>query len=114
MVGSPSGTFTIQIEGINGTILSKSFTSSDIKTSLDTTNNNAHVFYPVINDNPCQIERGTYTITLSSSGYTQTSSSYIGWIQQFEDIQNVLSYTPSGIGSRPLAVRIKDYKEGIL
>lgn len=110
MHNAPSGTFTISIIADYGTAASKSFTSADIKASLDTTDNFAHVFYPVIFDSPTQLDRGTYTLRLSSSGYSFSSSSFLGWIQQHEDLNNQLDYTPSNDGQNPLAFRIKVYK----
>jgi hypothetical protein len=115
MIGAPAGTFTFELRDAlsNDTIFSKSFTSSLIKLSLGTANNYAHAFYPVIPDNPIQLEKYTYKIVITGSGYTETASSYIAWAQQFEDIQNEMSYTPSGDSENSLAFRLKIYKEGI-
>ena len=113
MIGSPAGTFTCELIKSATTIFSKTFTSTSIKLSLGTSNNYAHAFYPIIPDEPIQIEKGTYKLKISTSGYTQTNSSYIAWAQQFEDIQNEMSYTPSGDGENSLAFRLKIYKEGI-
>lgn len=113
MIGAPAGTFTCElIKGVT-TIFSKTFTSVSIKSSLSTTNNYAHVFYPIIPDSPVQIEKGAYKLKISTSGYIETNSSYIAWAQQFEDVQNEMPYTPIGIAENSLAFRIKTYKEGI-
>lgn len=114
MIGAPAGTFTCELIQGATTLFSKTFTSSLIKLSLTTTDNYAHAFYPIIPDNPIQLERNTYKLKISSSGYTETSTSYIGWAQQFEDIQNEMSYTPIGTEENSLAFRLKIYKEGIL
>ena len=113
MIGSPTGTFTCELIKGGVTIFSKSFTSVLIKLSLSTSDNYAHAFYPIIPDLPIQIEKGLYKLKISSSGYTETDSSYMAWIQQFEDIQNEMSYTPSGDQENSLAFRLKLYKEGI-
>ena len=113
MIGAPAGTFTCELIKGATTLFSKTFTSSLIKLSLPTTNNYAHAFYPIIPDSPVQIEKGTYKLKISTSGYTQTGSSYLGWAQQFEDIQNEMSYTPSADSENSLAFRLKIYKEGI-
>ena len=113
MVGAPTGDFTFGlIKGVT-TLFSKTFDCDDIKLSLTTTDNNAHAFYPIIPTNPTQIEKGSYKLRLSASGYTATSTSYLGWAQQFEDIQNEMSYTPSGDEQNSLAFRVKVYKEGV-
>lgn len=113
MMNSPVGTFNLEVIGTNGTVFSESFNSSDIKASIPTTDNYAHVFYPVIPTNPVQIEYGSFTIKLTASGYTPTNSSFLGWIQQHENIQNEMTFTPSNDAENSLAVRFKSYKEGI-
>lgn len=114
MIGAPAGTFTCELVQGATTLFSKTFTSSLIKLSLTTTDNYAHAFYPIIPDLPIQIEKGTYKLKISTSGYTETNTSYLAWAQQFEDIQNEMSYTPSGTEENSLAFRLKIYKEGIL
>jgi hypothetical protein len=113
MIGAPTGTFTCElIKGVT-TVFSKTFTSASIKLSLGTSEDYAHAFYPIIPDLPIQIEKGTYKLKISTMGYTETNSTYLAWAQQFEDIQNQMSYTPSGILENSLAFRLKIYKEGI-
>lgn len=110
---SPIGTFTLTLSGQNGDIYAKSFTSADIKSALNTSDNYAHVFYPVIPDEPIQISKGAYTISLEASGYTYISNSFLGWLKQFENIQNENSYNPITVDSYPMAFRVKVLKEGI-
>jgi len=93
--------------------MSKSFTSADIKAASGTTDNYLYSFYPVIPTNPLKIEKGDYILRLKTSGYTASGSSFIGWIQQHEDIQNSISYNPINDSQNPLAFRVKIYKEGI-
>jgi hypothetical protein len=114
VMNSPPGTFTVSMTGQNGLVFSKSFTSTDIKTALGTTDNFYHVFYPVIPTNNVQIGYGDYTITLTASGYASSDSSFIGWVQQHEDIQSSFSYVSSSDEANQLSMRIKSYKEGIL
>ncbi len=110
---SPAGTFTLTMTGDNGVVFSKSFTCADVKTAIGTTDNYIHAFYPLVPTNPVQISKGSFTLTLSSSGYTPTVSSFIAWVQQHEDIQNEMDYVPFDDTKNPLAVRFKSYKEGI-
>lgn len=113
MVSAPAGTFSVDLLKGLDVVFSKDFTSADIKMSLLTSDDFAHAFYPVIPNDPVQLEIGTYTLRISSSGYTETNTSYLAWAQQFEDIQNEMSYTPSGTEENSLAFRLKIYKEGI-
>jgi len=110
---SPAGSFTLELEDSSGVIMSKSFSSSDVKTASETTDNYLYSFYPVIPTSPVRVEKGSYTLRIKTSGYTATGSSFIGWIQQHEDIQNTMSYNPSNDSQNPLAFRVKIYKEGI-
>lgn len=113
MIGSPVGTFTLEMTGPNGVVVSGSFTSIDIKSAISTNDNYAHVFYPIIPITPIQIEKGSFTIKLISSGYSPTESSFLAWIQQHENIQNEMSYIPADDTGNSFAVRFKSYKEGI-
>jgi hypothetical protein len=109
----PGGTFTLTLSNLSGDLFSKSFTSDDIRTSLNTVNNFAHVFYPVIPQNLLILESGTYTLKLTSDSYYNTSSSYIGWIRQHEDLNNILDYEALSDDKNPLATRIKTLDKGI-
>ena len=113
MVNAPAGTFSFDLLKGANVIFSKDFTSADIKLSLTTANNFAHAFYPIIPNNPIQLEKGTYKIRISAIGYVENGLSYMAWAQQFENIQNEMSYTPSGDNENSLAFRLKIYKEGI-
>lgn len=107
MHNAPAGTFTLSIKSGAITVFSQSFTSASIKASLGTTNDYAHVFYPVVPTNPLHLERGTYSFELSASGYSVTNSSFLAWAQQHEDLNNLLDYTPVSDEKNPLALRIK-------
>ena len=114
MHNAPSGTFTFSvINQLAETIISKSFTSTDLKTALGTTSNYCHVFYPIIPTNPIQFEKGNYIFQLSAIGYTKLDSSFIGWIRQHENLNNILGYVPESDGQNPLATRLKVYYRGI-
>lgn len=110
MVNNPSGTFTFSILKNSEVIYSSNFTSADIKTKLNTTNNHAHIYYPFTPN--IKIKKGLYTFRLSASSYSPTSTSFLGWIQQHENIQVPMDYTPSGDWDNSLTFRIKLLKEG--
>lgn len=110
LFNSPAGVFTLSLIKGATVIYSKAFTSADIKAALNTADNYAHVFYPAIPDNATQMERGTYKLRLSGTGYSATNDSYLGWCQQFEDVQNEMSYTPSSDEENSLAFRLKTFQ----
>lgn len=114
MHNAPSGTFTITLKRGVETIFAKSFTCADIKTALGTLNNYAHVFYPIIPDAPVQLESDLYTVVLSSSGYTMNASSFLGWIRQHEDLNNILDYVPTADYENPFSIRLKILDRGII
>lgn len=111
---SPSGTFTLRIISGMSEVFSQSFTSSDIRTSIPTTDNYAHVFYPVVPVNPLQLDSGTYTVKITASSYSPTSVSFLAMIRQHEDLNNTLDYVPLSDDQNPLAIRLKVYKRGEL
>lgn len=110
---NPVGTFTIELVRDLDTIFSKSFTLLDVQTALDTNSNYIHCFYPIIPD-AIKLEKGQYKIKLTASGYSSNPSSFIGWCQQFEDVQNEMNYLPLSDDENSLAFRVKIYKEGVL
>jgi hypothetical protein len=110
---SPVGTFTLEILSGVTSVFSQSFTSADIKTAIGTSDNYAHVFYPIVPQNPVQLDAGVYTIKLSAAGYNALGSSFLGWIRQHENLNNILDYEPVSDSENPLAVRLKVFKRGI-
>lgn len=110
---APSGTFTLSVEKDSIVLFQKSFTSSDIKSAMNTTDDYLHCFYPVVPNNPIQLESGIYDVRLSAASYANSSSSFIGWIRQFEDLNNTLDYAPIADNHKPLAIRLKIYDRGI-
>jgi hypothetical protein len=104
---SPIGTFTLNVLLGVTSIFSQSFTSSDIKASLGTTDDNAYCFYPIIPENPLSIEDGVYTIKITSSGYTSSEQSYLGWVRDYEGENIGAEYTLASDRKNPLSLRIK-------
>ena len=83
---SPAGTFTFTIKSGSTSLASSSFTSQDCKDDLSTANDYIRINKALILSQPLSIDGGTYTLELSSSGYTYTSSSFIGWVKEHENI----------------------------
>lgn len=112
----PTGTFTFTIEKTDGSFfLQKTFTSADLKASLNTTDDYFHFWFPIIPDAPMFLEKGDYTMTLEPDNtYFYNRKRFIAWIQQHENLNNTMDYTPSNDAENPLAFRLKVMKEGIL
>lgn len=104
-------TFRFEIERDSSVIFSQEFTSEDISTAVG--GSYAHVFFPIVPTNPVQLEAAVYTFRIVAvSGYT-AGASFIGWIQQHQDTQNAMDYTPTDDSQLSYAIRFKQYQEGI-
>lgn len=112
--GLPSGTFTFTVEKNGTEIFTHSFTAAELKTEMGLTSNYFHVFFPFLPDFPVLMERGGFTARVTASGYEYRNDSFIGWVQQFENTQNEMDYVPVTDDDRPLAMRVKIYKQGVL
>lgn len=109
----PLGTFNFIVEKNSIILFQQSFTSLDVKNSLGTTDDYIHCFYPIIPAWPLQLNSGIYTLKLTATGYSNSSSSFIGWIRQFENLNNILDYVPLDDDHNPLAIRLKIFERGI-
>jgi hypothetical protein len=114
MHNAPSGDFFFEIAKNNGEFnYIKQFNSNDIKTALNTTDNFAHVFFPIVPETPIFLEKGDYSLWLWAENYVYNRNSFIGWIRQHENLNNSLSNTPSNDAENPLAFRLKVFKGGL-
>jgi len=96
MYNNPTGTFTLSLKTGATTLASASFTSADIKTDLSTTDNYAHLYKALSFSLP--LKKGSYDLVLSSSGYTFSDSSFLGWCKSYtnvfnEEVDSSASYT---------------------
>ena len=86
MYNNPTGTFTLSLKSGVTTLASASFTSADIKTDLSTADNYAHLYKALNFSLP--LKKGSYDLVLSSSGYTFSASSFLGWCKSYANIFN--------------------------
>lgn len=106
MHNAPSGTFTIKIKQGSEVLASKDFTSAEIKSDLSTSDNYAHIYKAIEFDEIIQLDKNTYTIELSSSGYTYSDSSFIGWVRDYENIYNNLDGSQTSLGTYPFGFQL--------
>lgn len=88
MFNNPPGTFTLSVKSGATTLISKSFTSADIKSDLNTTDNYAWIWKAIVFDDLLALTKGSYDLELSSSGYTYSGISFIGWVKLHENLFN--------------------------
>jgi len=107
---TPAGTFTLTIKQGAETMATGTFTSAAIQTALGTSDNYFYAWIKILTTTTAgglpNLKKGAYDFILSSSGYTHSASSFIGWIQEHENLHNSLLYTSAGIRENPFAVQI--------
>jgi len=110
MFNAPAGTFTLKVKSGANTLTSKTFTSADIKSDLSTADNYAYLWKVLDFSGNLQLENGTYTLEISSSGYTFSESAYLGWIRPHENIFNTGDGSNDSILNNPFGFRIFELK----
>lgn len=88
---TPSGTFTMKIKDDGGNqVLTKNFTAANINTQWSTANNSyAYGGYNFgLTTQAVLLENKTYSIELSSSGYTYAAGNFLGWVKSHEFHEN--------------------------
>jgi len=111
MHNSPSGTFTFTLKRSGVTIASDSFTSTEIKSDLGTSDNYIHIWKFLDLSNVIHLGRGDYTLELSSSGYTYSDSSYLGWVKEHENLTNEIEGVPLTNFNNPMAFQLFELKD---
>lgn len=110
MFNAPAGTFTFTLKRGAVTIATKDFTSTEIKSDLSTSDNYAHLWKVIQFDDPVQLTKGTYSMVISSSGYTYSTSSFLGWNKEFENKFNADDGTATGIFDNPFSYQLFAYQ----
>lgn len=110
MYNAPSGTFTMKIKSGANTLASKSFTSADIKSDLITSDNYAWLWKGLLFDTPIPLKAGSYSLELSSSGYSYSASSFIGWVKEHENIFTTISGTPISDLDNPYSFQLFEHR----
>ena len=106
MCNAPSGTFTLSVKSGATTLISQTFDSAEMKTDMSTTDNYLYMWKTLLFDDLIQLEKGTYTLELSSSGYTYSSTSYLAWIKEHENIFMNYTGTANNFTMYPRSFRI--------
>lgn len=108
---SPSGTFTFSIYQGGEKLGEQSLTSLDIENNSEATSiNYFHGPFRILFDSPIIINKGDFEIRLTSSGYTFSDASYLGWIREHDRIVNDFIPTDSTYHN-PLAVELWEWRQ---
>lgn len=111
MHNSPSGTFTFTLKRAGVTIASDSFDSTEIKSDLGTTDNYIHIWKVLNLANVIHLESGAYSLELSSSGYTYSDSSYLGWVKEHEHLTSEINGSPLTDFNNPMSIQLFELKD---
>ncbi len=111
MHNAPAGTFTLTLNDETGALVSKSFTSAEIKSDMETTDNYGYIYKTLIFDEKIQLTKKNYTLELSSSGYSFQMHSFLGWIREHDNIFNNTDGENNNIMENPLSFQIFNYRD---
>jgi hypothetical protein len=108
----PVGTFILSIKQGSTTLGSTTLTLAEIKTGAGFADNQYHhgVFRFLFSTPVVLQARTEYTIELSSSGYTFSESSFIGWVKEFENLKNTFTDSISNDYENPFSFEKFSYK----
>lgn len=104
----PSGTFTISVKDGATTLGSASLTMDQIKIGASFGNNQYHkgMFRFGVDPNPILNPDTTYTLELSSSGYSFSESSYLAWVKEHENLTNTFNYNTISDYEKPFSFQL--------
>jgi hypothetical protein len=91
LYNDPPGTFTLTLKDGSDTLDSKDFTVAELKAGAGFNDNEYHKGFFKIDLNAILHHDRTYTLELTSSGYSFSGTSYLGWIKEFERSTNSFS-----------------------
>ena len=114
IVGAPAGTFTMSLKSGANTLASKTFTSASMKSDLSTADNNVHMMVNLTFTDVTPLSPGSYDLVLSSSGYTFSGTSFLGWAKEYDSVYNEV--TTGGTASdytRPLKFELWSYNRNV-
>ena len=113
MNNSPAGTFTLSLKSGATTLASQEFDSAEIKSDLSTSDDYAYLWKRLVFDNPVQISKGDYDLVLSSSGYTFSDGSYLGWIKEYDNVFNEITggVFPNSDWENPFSFQLFELRE---
>ena len=105
----PVGTFTLNIKYSGNIIATADFTMAEIKSNATYNDNEFHHGFVKI-DIGAVLNLGVkYEMELTSSGYTFSESSYLGWVKEYENLTNSLSVSVSDFSENPLSFQLWGY-----
>lgn len=105
---SPSGTFTLTIYNNMTPIKAYTFTDAQVKASIDTTDGYMWVYVAL--PGRCTLLPGSYTLELTSSGYTYAYNNFIGWIKNFDKLPDkVYGTLPNDFSDYPYEFKLCEY-----
>lgn len=107
---NPSGTFTFTLLNNEVPISSVSFTSNQLYSALQTTDDFIHLVYDLEFPHVLPLKNGVYKLKLTSSGYTFDSNCFLGWVKEHEDLKFPVSTIPTSDDQNPLTFELWEFE----
>jgi|DEB0MinimDraft_6_1074348.scaffolds.fasta_scaffold09455_3 hypothetical protein len=109
MHNDPTGTFTLNLKYSGNVIATADFTMAEIKAGASYNDNEYHHGFIKIDIGAVLNIGATYTLELTSSGYTFSEASYLGWIKEFENQTNSFSESVTTLDEYPFGYQLWGY-----
>lgn len=112
LYNAPAGTFTLSLMQSSIVLGSQTFTSASLRSLFDTSDDYLHGYPKIEFTNPVLVKEGSYTLKLSSSGYTFSNSAYIAWVKRHENLfYKIDGGVPEDDANLPLTFELWAYKK---
>jgi hypothetical protein len=107
---NPLGTFTFTLlSGVNE-LSSVSFTSSQLYSALQTSDDFIHLVYDLEFPHVLPLKNGVYKLKLTASGYTFNPDCFLGWVKEHEDLKFPVSTIPTSDDQNPLTFELWEFE----
>lgn len=109
LYNDPPGAFTLTLKDGSDILDSKDFTVAELKAGAGFNDNEYHKGFFKIDLNAILHHDRTYTLELTSSGYSFSGTSYLGWIKEFERSTNSFSDSIWTFHQKPFGYQLWGY-----
>lgn len=101
-------TFSILKDGV--ALFTQSHLFEDLKAALNTSDDNFHGFFPFYTEGTIYLPPGDYVIRMSASGYTFSSTNFVGWCKDYlRYFGKITGEIPTHYSMFPYSFRLLEY-----
>ena len=102
----PTGSFKFQILKEGDLYAEFPFSCDDLKSSFGGTTSYFRVFFPFAVGSKINFEEGNYTLKITSTGYTYSQTSFLGWCKDWQGYFGDVTIVPESYLEFPYSFRI--------